>query len=245
MTAALRNIHFSKPVASPVAMPRERKVTNDPAREYAQRPGEVERLPDDLAACILSAKRMATVKRNQIIIEVDGEDYKFFHPDSITLRGFTGETRVPVVFDNHDLSCIHILTRDGEYVETLPRKGEAAFFDEAAGRRELAATRALISHVESRIEDIHKPDSRRAVESARHNLETIRNSLHTLPLKDAPTRTAPATEQTSRLAGAIDQAARAREARAGDLKQHLESRRARRVAAPAPVPAVQHSEYDW
>lgn len=209
MIAGLRNVHFSAPTEPDHGLPRERMVTNSPAREYERRPGAVERIPDELAAIILCSKRMATVKRGEVKLEINKRKYKFFHPDSITLRGYTGETRVPVVFnrlENPPL-FIHVMTRDGVYVETLPRKGLAQFFSPGSSGRELAAIRRYYSHVEGRLQHIHESDSEQAMEDARHNKDAITKGVYDLPLKsEKESPRAVPHQNASRLTGAMEEA---------------------------------------
>lgn len=233
MIAGLRNIHFSAPTAPDQGLPREREVTNSPAREYEQRSGAVERISDELAATILCAKRMATVTRGEIKLEINKRKYKFFHSDSITLRGYTGETRVPVVFnrlENPPL-YIHVMTRDGVYVETLPRKGLASFFSSDTSGRELAAIRRYYAHVQGRLQHVHESDSERAMEDARHNKDAITKGVYDLPLKpetESP-RAAP-HQNASRLHGAMEEA-RASSRIPDRIKARLETVSARDLAA--------------
>lgn len=226
----LRNAHFATHgaathgAAAPKTLPRERVVTNDPAREYAQRRGAVERISDELAACIMCAKRMATVSRGQIDLQIGRRNYKFFAPDSITLRGCTGETKVVVVFNRleNPPRYIHVMTRDGVYVETLPRKGLARHFDPSSAGNEFAAARRFQSHIARRLQDLHEPDSERAVEAARDNRDAIAKAVYQLPLKpdDAPPRRAGAHVNSRTLSRALDATEQfGREQRAAELRR--------------------------
>src|SRR5437868_8947256 len=90
---ALRNIHVAesdqreatKPTDTP-SLARRRVLTNDPAREYAQRPGEVQRLPDSVAALILCKKGCSKVSQNGIRVEgVAPKALNFWSEHSVTI----------------------------------------------------------------------------------------------------------------------------------------------------------------
>lgn len=243
----LRNIHTRVPVDElpPVAQPpRLRALTNDPEREFAQRPGEVERLPDSIAACILSARRFATVTRSEIKLKIDTVEHKYFHPDSITIRGTGDERRVLVCFNRHDPSVIHILKDDGEYVESISEKGKAEFFSQSDTARELANSRAVETGLVNRLKHVHAEDSRQALEDSRHNQAELQKVVHTLPL--APERktekpvTASRFPKAERISEAFEGVDRARAVQA-EHSRRIQSTRGEisdiygdRVPAPEP-----------
>jgi hypothetical protein len=182
----LKNIHVAPRIdldQAPENLPRLRQLKNDPQREYASRPGQVQRLPDEMAAIILCAQRWATVARDEIRLEIDGQKRRYFHPDSLTIRGTGDERRVLVCYNRHDPSVIHVLKEDGEYVETIPEKGKAEFFDQSAAARELAASRHHQARVADRMQVLHQADTQRAVQDARHNGAELAKVVRTMPLE--------------------------------------------------------------
>lgn len=194
-----RNIHFTARASSEQveaaadATPRRtRRVTNSPEREYAARAGAVERMPDALAAIILSEKQLLTVGRNGLQMSRDGRKYKYWSEDSVICRDESLDgKKVVCVFNRNDLSRVHVLTNDGEYIETLPMKGTQEFFDTENAGRELAKHKREQVRLMDRMNDLHGADTVKAVLTARANTEAMRTVVTTMPQRGAevkPTR---------------------------------------------------------
>lgn len=191
-TTPFRNPHVAAAAASAVeekaeGLPRLRFVTNDPTREYASRAGAVERLPDAVAALILCKTGLVKVERHQITIELNGEKLAFSSPNSVTIadKNGTGE-RVLWAMNRLRKDAIHILTADGAYVETIPRKGEGAWFESTAeSKQALADARSHINRDMERMQILHAPETRQAAEDAQHNAAEIRRLVVTFPAFDA------------------------------------------------------------
>jgi hypothetical protein len=212
MTTALCNPHFvqSTEAESP-AMPRLREVTNSPEMEYAARPGEVERLADSMAALILFRKRFAEVGREEIKFTENKQLYKFFSPDSITC-GLPSGTKVHIVFNRHDMTCVHVMTKEGRYVETLPAKSSAEILNPEDASRELAAHGRMAARTLDRVRVLHESDTLAAVMRARQNEEDIQRVVATLPAEADPAAGAPASSfpEADRLAEAVAEQTRIR-----------------------------------
>lgn len=214
--APFRNIHFSAAAAAPDAsqaapLPRLRFVKNSPSREYAARPGAVERLPDALAAIILSEKQFLTVSRSGLQMKRDGKAYKYWSENSAICNdaAYDGK-RVVCVFNRNDLSRVHVMTDDGCYIETLPLKGRAEFFDEATAGRELAKHRRAQDNAMRRMQEVHGADTVKAVTEARENAGAMRTVVTTMPRKTetaAPgtgrREVAPAPRRATEIAAAL------------------------------------------
>lgn len=207
--APFRNIHFAQGAAaasdggqsrseSAATLPRLRFVKNSPTREYAARAGEVERLPDALAAIILSEKQFLTVTRSGLQMKRDGKAYKYWSENSAICNdaSFDGR-RVVCVFNRNDLSRVHVMTDDGCYIETLPQKGRAEFFDQENAGRELARHRRAEENAMRRMEQVHGADTIRAATQARENAEQMRTVVTTMPRRGAPAK-APRAASTAR-----------------------------------------------
>lgn len=165
-------------------LPKLRSRTNDPAREYAQRGGEVRRLPDSIAALILSKKGWAKIERHQIKVTLDGEDLFFASRDSLVIaaKNGTGE-RVLWVMNRRAPDVLHLLTDDGRYIESVPRKGEATWFDHgAASQAAHADATAQIQRDARRLQELHRPDTEAAAAAAQHNAAQTRRLIQTFPV---------------------------------------------------------------
>jgi hypothetical protein len=196
MTAT--NIHIQPIASSPDhQLPRLRRVTNDPAREYAQRPGEVERLPDAIAALILCKKGFSKVGRNGIKVEgITPKPLNFWHEDSVTIQEKAGTNeKVLWVLNRLNPDVIHILKPSGEYVESIPLEGKVPWFDEAATRKVLGAKRRSQNRTIERLRLLHAPESEAAAADAVANDTAMKSAVHTLPAATGGTR-APAHDRS-------------------------------------------------
>lgn len=185
-----RNIHVRAPqplnpsTAQP-SLPRLRGVTNDPAREYAARPGAVEKLPDSVAALILCKQGFNKVGRNGIAIELDGRKLKYWSENSVTIatRAGTNE-KVLWTVNRQQPDVLHILTSDGEYVESIPLDGKVPWFDEAATAKILGAKKRANQRRMDRVRFLHAPDAQAALERETHNEGQLRGLVQTFPRGD-------------------------------------------------------------
>jgi hypothetical protein len=207
----MRNVHFTttdpdlgyspQPTQEQHSLPRLRERTNDPLTEYAHRPGQVAPISDTLAACILSKKGYAIVERHQIKVQLDNETYYFTAPDSITIatKNGTGE-RVAWYINRQKPDALHIFTDLGEYVETLPLKGEATWFsNDAESKRAIAAARSMQTRDMTRMQELHKPDTRKAVADATHNAAEIQRVVSTFPVAGSDRQTPADRPQADRI----------------------------------------------
>ncbi len=183
----------------PATLPRLRKVTNSPAREFASRPGNVEPLPDSVTALILSFKGRAKVQRNGIKIhrkEISEEPIFFWHEDSLTCLGKQGET-VLYVLNPQTPDCIHIMDTAGRYIETVPRKGRPAILDHDAAAKEIAAHRRYMTNQQTRLQQLHGEDTAQILQRHRDNSEEMTRATNIHPAQD--TTPEPASAPTADL----------------------------------------------
>jgi hypothetical protein len=175
------NVHLQPPAATADApdqtarLPRLRFLTNDPAREYAQRPGEVERLPDSVAAMILCKQGFSIVGRNGIKVEgLTRKPLVYWSEHSITIRekAGTGE-KVLWTVNRHNPEILHILSLDGEYVESIPLDGKVPWFDHEVTNEVLGAKRRVLSRSMERVNLLHAPDTQKEIERTTHNAEVV------------------------------------------------------------------------
>lgn len=225
---------------------RVRQVTLSPHEEYQRRPGEVETIPDALAALILSKKARVEVGLRGVTLEIEGTKRTYWHPDSpLCHRIGDGEKRrVFAVWARQDASKIHLLDEQGRYLETLPEKGRVAWFSEE-GADELAAHRRTISRVYDHLQRLHQGDSITAAERTRlaaAEAEQVLRATASFPAPESTHRDqreatpAPVAEAAARGAARLDTAAR-RTATARTEADALLERRGRQ-AETVDLPAV-------
>jgi len=231
----MRNIHFQPSVSSASSaplrddnspLPKLRERTNDPLTEYAQRPGEVTPISDAVAACILSKSGYAVV---------DGETYLFSSPDSVTIlaKNGTGE-KVPWVLNRQKADALHILTALGEYVETIPLKGQSIWWsNDTESKRAISDARRLQNHGMQRMQELHKPDTRQAVADAQHNAAEISRVVSTFPVAGSD-RNTPADRPQAGNTIAPDREHFQKAERLQGVMQRTDQARAERYV-PAPI----------
>jgi len=173
---------------SAVTLPRLRKVTNDPAREYAQRPGEVEKLPNAIAALILSKQGFSKVSRNGIRIEgVTEKPLVFWHENSVTIAEKAGTNdKVLWTLNRLQPDVLHILGKDGEYIETIPLETKAEWFNQEHLHKVLGSKRRSQQRIIDRVAALHLPDSEAAVDAATANDAAMKSIVHTFPHDRSP-----------------------------------------------------------
>lgn len=165
------------------SMPRLRKVTNSPAREYAARPGVVDSLPDSVAALICSFKGRAEVQRNGIKVErkeLSDTPIFYWHEDSRTCLGMQGQ-KVFYVLNPNTLDCVHVMDAQGRYIETVPRKGLPRILDYDAAKKEIAKHRRYMSRQETRLQELHGEDTKEILQRHRDNTEEMMRATTILP----------------------------------------------------------------
>lgn len=187
-----------RPLISSGEGTRLRRVTNDPASEYAARLGAVAPLPNSVAALILCKKGWAKIERHQIKVTLDGEDFVFTSRDSVVIaaKNGTGE-RVLWALNRRAPDLLHLLTNDGRYVESVPRKGEAQWFSQdAASGNAYAEAQAMIQRDARRLRDLHASDTTTAAETAQQNAAEVHRIVQTFP-SAAPERQQSAAPEQS------------------------------------------------
>jgi hypothetical protein len=184
----MRNIHFTpsvdpEPVEAP-CLPRLREKTNDPLTEYSQRPGQVERLPDSVAAIILCKSGASVVRRHEISVTLNKTEYIFKSADSLVLRAKNGtEEKVVWLVNRMRPDVLHLLTNDGRYIESIPLKGEARWFSsDPESQRVLTDAKRSIGHDLAGMKELHGIDTAKAVEDARYNASQIHTLTRTFPV---------------------------------------------------------------
>ncbi|HEX4084346.1 MAG TPA: hypothetical protein VHY22_05510 [Chthoniobacteraceae bacterium] len=225
----MRNIHFTPDLSADNTaqpsqeahprLPRLRERTNDPLTEYRQRPGQVERLPDSVAALILCHKGRSVVERSQIKVTMEKKDYVFASADSLMIhaKNGTGE-KVTWVMNRQNPDALHLLSDSGEYIETVPLKGQVAWFDTSdAAKRELADRRRAIARDKERLQELHIEDTARAVADARHNAGQVHHLVATFPAASNPAASAPRADRAAAAMHGVDQARETRVTRKRDL----------------------------
>jgi hypothetical protein len=190
MSNVFTNIHIQPSVesaTSAVSLPRLRSVTNDPAREYAQRPGEVEKLPDSIAAMILSKKGFSKVSRNGIRVEgITSKPLNFWCEQSVTIAEKAGTNeKVFWVLNRLNPDVIHILKPSGEYVESIPLDEKAEWFNQDH-LKILGAKRRSQQRSIDRVASLHAPDSEAAADAATANDAAMKSIVHTFPQPISP-----------------------------------------------------------
>jgi hypothetical protein len=239
--------------AEPVVAPmRLRVVTLSPAEEYVRREGVTEAIPDALVALILSRKTRVQVTMAGVKITEGKVKRVYWHPDSpLCNRIGDGETlRVFAVWNRQDDSRIHLMSDDGRYLETLPEKGKAAWFDHEQGAKIIADSRRAITRVYHHLQSVHEGESITAVERAQRNKEAAETVLRATMNFEAPQ--AAATGRTAEESPALAALERANRGTAEAQATAAETRRAAdahfdRPVAPARElsPALQRADvYD-
>ncbi|MEO7933236.1 MAG: hypothetical protein ABIT76_08780 [Chthoniobacterales bacterium] len=189
---------------------RLRAVGNDPQREYANRPGEVHPLANNVAALILFRKGWTKIERNEIKVTLEGEPLTFASRHSMTIATLNGTgQRVLWALNRRDPQFLHLLTADGAYIESIPAKGEAEWFSQDATSQEaIADVQAQTQRDLRRVRDLHQPDELAAAADARQNAATIHRLVQTFPLAST---TEPASfEKADRMESAIGETDRLR-----------------------------------
>jgi hypothetical protein len=188
----MRNIHF-QPLVDPEpvegsSLPRLREKTNDPLTEYGQRPGQVERLPDSVAAIILCKSGASVVRRHEISVTLNKTEYIFKSADSLVLRAKNGtDEKVVWLVNRMRPDVLHLLTNDGRYIESVPLKGEAQWFsNDDESQRALSDAKRSIGHDLADMKELHGIDTAKAVEDARYNAGSIHTLTRTFPTTDTP-----------------------------------------------------------
>lgn len=186
-----RNIHFTAEDAAPdrkdeataipaaCALPRLREVTNDPLREYAARPGEVRALPDSVAALILSKSGECFVENHAITASIDGVSRVYSARDSVVIAELNGK-KVKVLWyaNRRKPDCIHLVTANGHYIETLPVKGEALpFSNDEISRKVFSDAVAHRNRDARHLEELHAPDIAAAAKRAEHNASELASKV--------------------------------------------------------------------
>ena len=191
----MRNIHFKPAIsddntAQPsqeAQMCRLREKTNDPLTEYGQRPGQVERLPDSVAAIILCKSGASVVRRHEISVTLHKKEYIFKSADSLVLRAKNGtDEKVVWLVNRMRPDVLHLLTNDGRYIESIPLKGEAQWFsNDDESQRALTDAKRSIGHDLADMKELHGIDTAKAVEDARYNSAQIHTITRSFPTPDA------------------------------------------------------------
>lgn len=231
-----KNPHFAEAQAPAAdALPRLRTVTNSPAQEYRERPGQVETLPDALAALFLAKKVELTVSRQCVSFKMDGETFKYFHPDSLTIRNALPEHegRAIGVVNRMDTSRLHVMTADGRYVETLPLKGKAGFFQPSD---QLQQARHALGHAEQRLEALHGKTTRELADAAAQNSSQLKVLVATLPADGVTATPGAAPGRAAVVAEAMNRAAadrtRARTVTKADISDYRRRQAAKAYEQP-------------
>lgn len=191
--------------AAPVQRMRTRQVTLSPAEEYLRREGEVETIPDAMAALILSRKTFVQATHKGVDIksvEVGGRR-RYWHPDSIVCNRIgSGESlRVLALWSPLDLSKIHLMTERGEYIETLPAEVQPDALDSESLASELAKHRRAHHRLADHLRTLHAEDSQTELDNARANTAAVQRVVSILPVElpdqgeAEPSRAAAAVER--------------------------------------------------
>ncbi len=183
--SGLRNIHVESSHSAdesaecsrspqPAHVLRYDKVSRSPDEEFAYRCsrwGMPERVPHELEAIILSKRGEATVTPDGITITIEGEQYRFWHADSRVCLHQVGQ-KVLYVRSRNYTECIHILSNDGEYLETLPcTKTPDVFSSEA--RQEIKQTRRVIDQIHDGLKKTHRLTTQEAVSRHKENRKKL------------------------------------------------------------------------
>ena len=191
----IRNITF-EPVAAvcdrhapPAGEPesvilRTRKVTVSPHEEYLLREGEVRPISNELAAAILSFKGRAIVGNKGVTVDRKdiGGRFVYFHEDSITLNDFSSrEKKLFYVINRLVPEVLHLLDENGVYIESLPLRERPAVLDQEAQQEQLRQHKTVINRAASRLQDLHAPDTREALETLASNSREMTRVVQTLP----------------------------------------------------------------
>ena len=149
-----------------------RKTTVSPAEEYALRPGEVQPIPDSLAALLLHRGGRVEVTLKGVVVDRKdlGGRCTYWHPDSRVCSDLSARSRkIFYAVNIHRPEVVHLLDETGEYIESLPLKNRPAVLDNAAQEKEARANNRAIRRVSKHMQDIHAPDTAAALDAMRHN----------------------------------------------------------------------------
>lgn len=165
---------------------RTRIITVSPAEEYALRPGKVRPITDAFAAMILSYQGRAEVTAKGLVVDRKelGARRTYHHPDSIICNDLSSrERKWFYVLNRQNPDRVHILSDQGEYIETLP----LAFMPQVLNREEQAAVAAAhkrqIRRVSRHLQELQSDATAQAIEDLRHNAEHMTRYVQTF---DAP-----------------------------------------------------------
>lgn len=188
-----------------------RTVSVSPAEEYALRAGEVQTIPDSLAALILS--RSGRVEINLKGVVVDRKDLggrcTYWHPDSRVCSDLSFRSRkVFYVLNIHRPEVVHLLDEAGTYLESLPIKERPAVLDNEAQTAEARKNHRAIARAAAHLQRLHADDTRDALDALRHNAEATRRVVQTLPQPGCKPAADPVQEPRSALGETIAAAER-------------------------------------
>jgi hypothetical protein len=154
--------------------PHFRKRTRSPDEELTARIakwGAPERCPPELEAIILAKRGEAKVTPDGILLQIENEPYRYWHPESRVCLQQVGQTVLYVRAQNFT-DCIHILAPDGEYMETLPTATTPDMFSSEA-KQELKKTRRVIDHIHEELKKNHQLTTQEQVARAQKNSEKL------------------------------------------------------------------------
>ncbi len=239
-------------IAEALPKPNLRWVTLAPCEEYALRPGEVEPIREGLLALILSRKALVQVTLRGAVVE--HRDFfgkrRFWHADSpICNRIGAGEpVKVVAVWNSLQTDRIHLLTREGAYLETLPAEVMPDALNDEQLKEALSEHRRVHARAAHHLRELHRGDSELALQVAKHNTEQIGQRIvgafpneAAAPEKRAARREAPISDLVAATERggleATEQIARVKRSHAV-AAEHFEEARPRREMAPA-------AEVEW
>lgn len=187
---------------------RRREVTNSPSQEWQARQelGTTEPLPQHIAAAILAKYTRAQVKRRMISLKIDGKSYRFTHENSSVILNHNDDGTFflirynPLDFqEDPDNALAHVHTMSGRYIESLPVKDKAKWFDPESTRKEIARQKTIQTHQRQLIETVRQPVAEAELEREQHNAEQLR-AFATLPVpKTTPAKQDQRPQQPQRV----------------------------------------------
>ncbi len=167
---------------------RLRPVARSPNREFEMRPGRTRHISMGLRAALFGVSITKKVTRNGISFkprhlnpEGIAKRLTWWHENAIVCQpGNIGKT-VLINYDPADCEIIYVHEEDGCFIEALPLKEKAKWFDPEEAAKAIAKTRTFTARVHSQLQNLHGEDSEAAVESAAFNQHQLERVVVTLP----------------------------------------------------------------
>lgn len=169
---------------------RIRPVGRSPDQEFNARPGNLRELPKAVEIALMSGRVTVTVTRAGITFKPDllnstgaVKKLTYWHLNAKVCQPSWVGRRVIAAYDRFDPSFIHVLDEDGRWIEPLPLKDKAIWFDPESTGKAIADVKKAASRVHDTLQLLHQDDSERSADAAQANQGKLDKLVHTFPSK--------------------------------------------------------------